>query len=86
MDKSLCDTLCGANCYYYMNNSQMRFTTSIRAIDPHTGELCLYNGPVIEANSWEQAQFICDNNAMGYCVVDGIFKGEQLHILWHELN
>jgi hypothetical protein len=64
----------------------MRYTTSIQAINPHTGELCLYNGPVIEANTWEQAQFICDNNEMGYCRVDGEFKGDRPHILRHELN
>lgn len=63
-----------------------KFTTSVEAINPHTGELNLFNGPVIEAVSWEQAQYNCDNNGLGYCRVDGEYKGEKPDVLKHELN
>ena len=63
-----------------------KFTTSIEAINPHTGELNIFNGPVIEAQSWEQAQFNCDNNGLGYCRVDGEFTGESIFLNKFELN
>ena len=63
----------------------MTFTTSIEAINPHTGELCLYHGIMVEADSWELAQYWCDNHAP-YCKVDGEFTGDKIHILKHELN
>lgn len=64
----------------------MKFTTSIEAINPRTGELNIFNGPVIEAESWEQAQYHCDNNGLGYCRVDGEFTGESIFLNKFELN
>jgi len=64
----------------------MTFTTLIQAIDPHTGEFAEYAGPLIEADSWEQAQLRCDALGLGYCKVDGEFTGEHTHIFKHELN
>lgn len=63
----------------------MKFTTSIEAINPHTGQLDLYNGPIIEASSWDDAQYKCDCN-MPYCRVDGEFTGETMALLKFELN
>lgn len=64
----------------------MKFTTSIEAINPHTGQLDLYEGPVIEAASWDQAQLICDTHGLGYCRVDGEFTGESIFLNKFELN
>ena len=63
----------------------MRFTTAIEAINPHTGQLDLYNGPVVDADSWEQAQTVCDNN-MPWCRVDGEATGETIFLNKFELN
>ena len=63
----------------------MKFTTSIEAINPHTGELSLYNGPVIEAESWDEAQMHCDNRCP-YCRVDGEATGETIFLNKFELN
>ena len=63
----------------------MHFTTSIEAVNPHTGELTQYNGPVIEANSWDEAQYACDRNCP-YCRVDGELTGETVYLNKYELN
>ena len=49
----------------------MIFTTTIRAIDPHTKELSTYRGPNVPGICFSDAQAYCDNNGMGYCEVDG---------------
>jgi hypothetical protein len=36
-----------------------QFTTEIQAIDPSDGELKRWQGPNIEANSFEEAEQIC---------------------------
>lgn len=48
-----------------------KWTTKIHAIDPFSGELCWWCGPHIDAPSASLAQDYCNNNGMGYCVVDG---------------
>lgn len=54
----------------------MKFITKLQAIDPVDGELKTWMGPLIEADSFEDADRYCQENGLGYCVVDGIFEGE----------
>jgi len=52
----------------------MLFTTTITAINPHTKELCSWRGINIEAISFKMAQKYCDENGLGYLLVDGILR------------
>lgn len=52
----------------------MLFTTTIKAIDPKTGELHTWQGPNIEGISFAHAQDWCNNNGLGYCKVDGLLQ------------
>lgn len=54
----------------------MKFTTTIIAINPITGELCEWAGPHIEALTWRMAEQYCQKNGLGYCKVDGILIEE----------
>jgi hypothetical protein len=53
----------------------MKFTTTIRAVDPLTGDLKTYFGPYIEAISWDDAEKQC-REKLGYCRVHGILVAE----------
>ena len=46
------------------------YTTKIRAIDPVTGDLKLWAGQDIHAESFEKAEQYC-REKIGYCEVDG---------------
>ena len=52
-----------------------RFTTEIQAIDPVDGELKRWQGPNIEADSFEEAERICLEK-FGYLKVTGQFVQE----------
>ena len=54
----------------------MKYTTKIRAIDPKTGGIKTYAGPIIEAISFKDADNYCQRNGLGYCSVDGILVAE----------
>ncbi len=47
------------------------FHTTIKAIDPASGEITRYDGPVIYAESLDAAQKELNYMNMGYCVADG---------------
>lgn len=49
----------------------MWFATTIRALDPITGEMKHWIGPNIEAPSMALAQEYCQNNGLGYCKIEG---------------
>lgn len=49
----------------------MRYTTIIKAIDPITGEIKTWVGPVIESISLSHAADYCRKNGLGYCQVIG---------------
>jgi len=49
----------------------MKYTTTIKAIDPKTGELKEWMGPVIDAISFKHAKRYCNENGLGYCKVIG---------------
>ncbi len=51
------------------------YTTEIQAIDPADGELKLWQGPNIEADSFEHAEQICLQK-IGYLKVTGRFVQE----------
>ena len=46
------------------------WTTEILAIDTN-GEIVLYRGPNIEAETWKGAEKYCQENGLGYCKVTG---------------
>jgi len=46
------------------------FTTQIKAIDPDDGELKVWKGPDVYAQTWQLAEQFCYEN-MGYCKVVG---------------
>jgi len=53
-----------------------KWQTTLHALDPRTGEYCEWFGPVIEAPSMELAKEYCENNGLGYCIVEGELVGE----------
>ena len=53
-----------------------KFTTKIKAIDPTDGEMKTWNGPRIDAISFKDAEYFCQENGLGYCEVDGILVSE----------
>ena len=53
-----------------------KFVTEILAIDPMDGQMRLWAGPLIEAETIEQAREYCDANGLGYCAVVGKFIAE----------
>ena len=55
----------------------MTFTTKIRAYDHKDGEVKTFSGPRIQAISWAEAEFIC-NQMYPYAWVDGL--------LWSEID
>lgn len=54
----------------------IKFTTKIKAIDYIDGELKTWGGPIIEAISYKDAEYFCQENGLGYCEVDGILVSE----------
>lgn len=48
-----------------------KYCTSIRAVDPKTGELATYCGPEVPGISFKDAEDYCQRNGLGYCKVDG---------------
>ena len=62
------------------------WTTTIRAIDPKSGELILYMGPDIPGYNYEDAQRYCYMNGMGYLKVEGVKIAEKYHFNNYELN
>jgi len=50
--------------------------TTITAINPMTGELVDWPGPLIPANSKEEAVKFCLENGYGYCKVMNEFEEE----------
>lgn len=51
-----------------------KFATSIKAIDPISGQICDFSGPVIEAKTWSAAETYCQENGLGYCKVTAIIR------------
>lgn len=47
------------------------YTTTIKAINPQTGKLCIFQGPNVLGVSFKTAQEYCNKNGLGYCKVDG---------------
>jgi len=52
------------------------FTTEIKALV--NGEIKTFAGPNISGVSYSDAQHYCEENGLGYCVVDGILNQEIL--------
>ena len=48
-----------------------KFITEIWALNWETNSFELWAGPVIEADTLEEAKEYCDNNGLGYCKVIG---------------
>lgn len=53
-----------------------KYTTIIRAVDPADGQLKVWMGPTIQAESIEAARLYCDTNDLGYCEIFGEFIAE----------
>lgn len=51
------------------------YVTEIKAINPNTNELTLWEGPRVKGISLQDAQNYCDNN-IGYCKVVGLLVTE----------
>lgn len=51
-----------------------KFATTIKAIDPISGQICDFSGPVIEAKTWSEAETYCQENGLGYCKVTAIIR------------
>ena len=49
------------------------YTTLIQAIDPKTGRLELFSGPIVPGLTRAEAQQYCYDNGLGYCIVDKLF-------------
>lgn len=49
----------------------MIFNTTIKAIDPISGDIKTYGGPHIEAISFGMAKQYLQNNGLGYCEIEG---------------
>lgn len=49
------------------------YTTLIQAIDPKTGRLELFNGPIVPGMTRMEAQEYCYKNGLAYCIVDKVF-------------
>lgn len=49
------------------------YTTLIQAVDPKTGRLELFSGPIVPGKNRAEAQQYCYDNGLGYCIVDKIF-------------
>jgi hypothetical protein len=47
------------------------WVTSLRAIDPRTGELKRWCGPHVPGITHKHAEQYCQENGLGYCVVVG---------------
>ncbi len=45
------------------------YTTTIKAIDPQTGEMKTWGGPNIPAITRKGARKYCDTHGLGYCEV-----------------
>lgn len=53
------------------------YTTTIRAVKPGTeDDLRTYSGPNVPGISFADAQAYCENNGLGYCLVDGELVAE----------
>jgi hypothetical protein len=50
------------------------YSTELKAIDPLTGELLKWVGPIIPAISWSHAEDFCQNNGFGYLTITGQIK------------
>ena len=51
------------------------YVTEIQALNPHTKELKIWEGPHVKGISFEDAQRYCDEN-LGYCRVVGKLVSE----------
>ncbi len=49
-----------------------KWVTSLRAENPETGEIREYAGPMVEADTIEQARAWCKENRLGYLRIDGL--------------
>ena len=49
------------------------YTTEIKAINPKTGEICIWAGPYVPGLSFSDAADYCQANGLGYCDVVGEF-------------
>lgn len=52
------------------------FVTEIQAICPITDELLVWAGPHIPGLNWEDAEFYCQHNGLGYCKIVGELEAE----------
>lgn len=52
-----------------------KWSTEILAVDPKTGELTSWFGPIITAISLNDAIRYCNENCLGYCKVIGEYFG-----------
>ena len=52
------------------------FATTIKAVNPFTGDICEYAGPNVEALSEGMANEYLQLNGLGYCEVQGEIVSE----------
>lgn len=45
------------------------YTTTIKAVDPQTGEMKTWGGPNVPAVTREGARKYCDTHGLGYCEI-----------------
>jgi hypothetical protein len=62
------------------------FVTHIKAICPITKELKTCEGPLIKALSFDDADYYCQNNGLGYCFVIGELIDEIGNLNFYPLN
>ena len=58
-------------------NKKKAFTTVIQALNPKTGLLTNFQGPLIHANSFAEAQDYCNKNSLGYCRIEHLLEYEE---------
>lgn len=55
-----------------------QFATTVHALDPESGSLLQWSGPVIEAENWTEAEQYVKENGLGYCKVTAIISNEPI--------
>lgn len=50
------------------------YTTLVHAINPRSGKLELFAGPIVPGETLEDAQRYCQTNNLQYCIVDRLFS------------
>lgn len=63
---------------------QRQWVTVIQAIDPRTGKITRFMGPIVPGRSKQEAQAYCNQNGMAYALVDSMIKTTVLELTPHQ--